>query len=291
VTFYWLGRFADSRRHLEQALARYDPTSRHIHLELYAQDPRAVCLCRLAWTLWFLGFPDQAMARMAEALAWARELGHPHTQGYVLYFSAQLALDARAEARAEELLLALIQLTERHPLYFWEFRGRILSGFLRASRTGSREAFEESRTHMAAYARVGNLVNFSQFLGLAADLKLKQGNLAEGRTLIAEAFELLQKIDERYFTAELHRIEGELRVADSSPSSTAETCFENALRISREQGSKSLELRAAMSLARFWRNRGESTRAREILQPIFLSFSEGLTTPDLVDARTLLNAR
>ena len=289
VACFWLGRFEESRAHLEQALASYDPRLRHTHISLYAQDPKAVCLCRLAWTLWYLGCPGPAIARLDEALAYARTLKHPHTEGYVLYFGAQLLFDLRDEARAGELLDALERLAARHTLPFWEDRGKTLDNFLRAGRTEARDWRARAREAMAASVRYGDVVYLTQSFGIAANLYLRQGAVAEGRAAIAEVFDLMKRTDPRYYSAELHRLDGELLGTSGAKADTQEACFHQALLVAREQGAKSLELRAAMSLGRLWHSQRKTAQARRLLESVYMSFGKECVTADLEEARALLD--
>jgi tetratricopeptide (TPR) repeat protein len=289
VSCFWLGRFEESRAHLEQALASYDPRQRHTHISLYAQDPKAVCLCRLAWTLWYLGCPGEAIARLDEAQAHARSLEHPHTEAYVLYFGAQLLFDLRDEARAGELLGALERLVARHTLLFWEDRGKTLDYFLRAGRTGARDWRPRAREAMAASVRYGDVVYLTQSFGIAANLYLRQGAVAEGRAAIAEAFDLMRRTDPRYYSAELHRLDGELLGVSGAKADAQEACFHQALRVAREQGAKSLELRAAMSLGRLWHSQRKTAQARKLLERVYVSFGKECVTADLKEARALLD--
>jgi tetratricopeptide (TPR) repeat protein len=289
VSCFWLGRFEESRAHLEQALARYNPRLRHTHISLYAQDPKAVCLCRLAWTLWYLGRPGPALARLDEALAYAHTLKHPHTEGYVLFFGAQLLFDLRDEARTGELLGALEGLAARHTLTFWEDRGKTLKDFLRAGRTGARDCSAQARGAMAASVGHGDVVYLTQSFGIAANLYLRQGAVAEGRAAIAEAFDLMKRTDPRYYSAELHRIDGELLGAGGAKADAQEACFREALRVAREQGAKSLELRAAMSLGRLWRSQRKTAQARKLLESVYTPFGKECVTADLEEARALLD--
>jgi len=288
VSFFWLGRFADARAHLGESLDHYDLRRRDTHISLYAQDPRAICLCRLAWTLWYLGYPEQSQARLDEALALARELRHPNTESYVLSFGAQLCLDMREEPRAAELLETLEKITARHTVVFWEFRQKILTSLQRAASNREMKCIEQAEANMTVFARVGNLVNFSQFLGFKARVYLQCGAIRDGLAAIDEAFALLGRIDERFFNAELHRLRGELLVAQGSAPAEIEACFQQALRLSREQQSKSLELRAAMSLGRLWQAQRKKRQARELVATVYAWFSEGFATADLRDAHALL---
>jgi DNA-binding SARP family transcriptional activator len=289
VTCFWLGRFEASRVHLEQALARYDPRLRHTHISLYAQDPKAVCLCRLAWTLWYLGRPGPAIARLDEALAYAHTLEHPHTEGYVLFFGAQVAFDLRDETRVGELLGALERLAARHTLPFWEDRGKTLKDFLRAGRTGAKVCRARAREAMAASVRYGDVVYLTQSFGIAANLFLLQGAVVEGRAAIAEAFELMKRTDPCYYSAELHRLDGELLRAGGANADAQEACFHQALLVAREQGAKSLELRAAMSLGRVWQGQRKTAQARKLLESVYRSFGKECVTADLEEARVLLD--
>ncbi|HEX9784865.1 MAG TPA: BTAD domain-containing putative transcriptional regulator [Opitutaceae bacterium] len=289
VSDFWLGRFSDSRGHLEQAIARYDPRLCSRHISLYAQDPETICLSRLAWTLWYLGHPGRAVATLESALARVRELHHPHSEAYVLFFGSQLFLDLREERRAVELLEALQGLTRKHTLSFWEHRAAVLRGLLRARQRGEKDGFECAREFMADCAEGGNLTGFSQFLGYAAQVHLQHGAVAEGMAAISEAFDLLGRIDERYYNAELHRLRGELLLAGKRDVAEAEGCFQEALRTAREQEAKSLELRAAMSLARLWRGQHREKKARDLLEDVSGWFSEGHETLDLAESRALLD--
>ena len=115
------------------------------------------------------------------------------------------------------------------------------------------------------------------------------GRPHEALGVLADALALVEKTEERYLEAELHRLRGEILIAQA-PGDTgpAERAFEKGLAVARAQGARSLELRAATSLARLWQVEGKTAEARELLAPVYDWFTEGLDTPDLVDAKTLL---
>ena len=142
---------------------------------------------------------------------------------------------------------------------------------------------------MAASALDSDTVNFTQFLSYAATFHLRQRTVAEGRAAIAEAFALMKRTDERYYSAELHRLDGELLHAGGAEAKAQETCFQQALGVAREQGAKSLELRAAMSLGRLWRSQRKTAQARTLLQGVYASFGNDCATADHKDARALLD--
>ena len=112
----------------------------------------------------------------------------------------------------------------------------------------------------------------------------------EGLAVLAEAQALVEKTGERYYEAELQRLKGELLLAQSPDDpAEAEACFHNALEIARRQHAKSLELRTAMSLARLWQRQGKEGDARQLLNDVFVWFTEGFDTADLREARALLD--
>ncbi len=289
VTCHWLGRFTEARSHFERGLAAYDPKCHDVHVSHYAQDPKAVCLCRLAWTFWYLGCAQRAIATMAEALAFVQTIKHPHTEGYVLYFGAQLSYDLRDDVRAGEFLNALERLTARHHLIYWEHRGQVLSGFLRANRTRSSDCGAAARQAMAAFALNNDVLNLTQTFGYAAHLHWRHGRVADGRAAIADAFALIERTDERYYSAELHRLDGELLRAGKASEDVSEGAFQQALLIARQQGAKFFELRAALSLGRLWQRQGKTAPARTLVESVYLSFDDQSATADREDARALLD--
>jgi predicted ATPase len=126
-------------------------------------------------------------------------------------------------------------------------------------------------------------------LGLLAEVHRSLGQPEAGLAALSEALELVETTGERYYAAELYRLQGELLLQHATPEvSHAETCFQQALDIARRQQAKSLELRAAMSLGRLWQQQGKQDEARALLAPIYGWFTEGFDTADLQEAQALL---
>jgi predicted ATPase len=127
------------------------------------------------------------------------------------------------------------------------------------------------------------------FLARLAEAYHLQGQVEEGLAVLAEALAVVDKNDERWWEAELHRLKGELLQQQAVPDvSQAEICFQQALAVARYQQAKSLELRAAMSLSRLWQRQGKRTEAHQFLAGIYGWFTEGFDTADLQEARALL---
>ncbi len=128
------------------------------------------------------------------------------------------------------------------------------------------------------------------FVALAAEAWAKSGAIDEGLRALAGPFDRTDNGELRYWEAEFHRLKGELLLASSGDNQPeAETCFQKALEVARRQSAKSLELRAATSLAHLWQGQGKIDEARDLLAPVYGWFTEGFDTADLKDASALLD--
>jgi len=151
------------------------------------------------------------------------------------------------------------------------------------------EGMAQLREGLEASRAKGLEMNLPSLLARLAQAYHLQGQVEEGLTVLAEALALVDKNDERWWEAELHRLKGELLQQQAVPDvSQAETCFQQALAVARHQQAKSLELRAAMSLSRLWQRQGKRTEAHQLLAEIYGWFTEGFDTADLREAKALL---
>jgi len=245
----------------------------------------------LAWSLWYLGYPDQALARIQEALALAQELSHPVTLQYALSSAAivhQLRVEASAARARAEAALAI-----SHEQGFAQAlaQGTILRGWALTREGQAAEGIPQMPQGLAAYCATGAEAWRHYWLALLAEAYGTAGQIAEGLTTLAEALALVEKNGECYCEAECHRLKGDLLLALSPDrQAEAEACFRQALAVARRQQAKSLELRAAMSLSRLWQRQGKRAEARELLAPIYGWFTEGFDTADLQEAQALLEA-
>jgi predicted ATPase len=147
-----------------------------------------------------------------------------------------------------------------------------------------------TRGTSAAYQATGVQQHTPSFLGLLAGLYIKAENSSEALKLLDEALLRVDRLDERWFEAELHRLKGEALLAGSPErAAEAETCYHRALAVARNQGARLWELRTATSLARLWRGQGRRAEARDLIAPVYGWFTEGFDTADLKDAKALLD--
>jgi predicted ATPase len=141
---------------------------------------------------------------------------------------------------------------------------------------------------VAAFRATGAVTHLPYFLTLLADAETKSKQRDQGLGHLAKAERLVAGTEDRWAEAELYRVRGELLRAGHDPAG-AERCFCQAIGIARQQSAKFWELRAAVSLARLWREQGKRDAARDLLAPVYSWFTEGFDTPVLKDAKALLD--
>jgi predicted ATPase len=291
VTSFWLGRFVPARAQLEQGITLYDPHKHRLHIALFGQDGGAVCLCRLAVALWYLGYPDQALCRSHEALTLVRELAHPFSVAYVQLWVALLYHHRRETQNTQEMTDTARAWSTEQGFPYWTSQGTALQGWLRAQQGQVTAGIAQIQHGLVDLQVIGTELMRPYYLSLLADAYGKSGQIMEGLHVLAEALTLIEKHGERWDKAELHRLQGELLLQQPPDNHTeAETCFHQALDVAQSQQAKSLELRAATSLAKLWQSQDKRKEAYELLAPVYGWFTEGFDTADLKDAKALLDA-
>ncbi|MBI3304256.1 MAG: AAA family ATPase [Deltaproteobacteria bacterium] len=295
ATLYLLGEFAPARGHLERSIALYDPQQHHAHAFLYGFDPGLSCLCYESWTLWLLGYPDQALKRSHESLRLAQELSHPWSLAVALGSAFCLHQFRREVQAVQERAEAMITLCSEEGFPTWLAAGTLWRGWVLAEQGQAEEGIAQMRQGIAAIRATGAELARPYNLALLAEAYGKVGQAEEGLTLLAEALDLVHKTGERNYEAELYRLKGELTLAQSRVQrlgsrvqKEAEECFRQAIDIARRQSAKSWELRAVISLSRLWQKQGKKAEARQMLAEIYGWFTEGFDTADLKEAKALL---
>jgi TOMM system kinase/cyclase fusion protein len=298
-TLNYLGEFAAAQTHFEQGIALYDRQQHHAHAVHYGQDPGVICRSYAAVTLWYLGYPEQALQRGHEAMTLAQELAHAHSLAFALVFAAWLHHFRREWPLTRERAEATIALAAEQGFGVYAAMGGIFRGWALAEQYAESGAgqghVEEGMTQMqqglAAWRATGAAVFQPYGLALLAKASTQIGQPEAGLALLTEALAVANDKGESRWDAELYRLKGEILLARSAEHHTeAEACFCQALDIARRQQAKSWELRAAMSLGRLWQRQGKCAEARELLTPIYGWFTEGFDTADLQEAKALLEA-
>jgi predicted ATPase len=290
-TTFWRGELVAAHAHLQQSITLYNPEQRRAQALNIGQDPGGTGRSWLALTLWLLGYPAQARQRSHEALTLAQELSHPFTLVVALTLSAWLHHFLSERHAAQEQAAAAIRLATEQGFAHWVAWGTILRGTALAEQGQRAEGLAQIRQGLDAYRATGGEAARPYWLALRAIACQKAGQPEEGLTLLAEALATAHTTGEGWWEAELARLRGELlsQQAVGQPGEAA-TWVQRALAVAHRQEAKSLELRAAMSLARLWQQQGQRAEAYHLLAPIYGWFTEGFDTADLQEAKALLEA-
>ena len=268
VTWFCLGALPAARQHLEEGIARYTPDQRDAPPFRIGQDPGVGCRVYAAWTLWLLGYPEQALIRLHEALALAHALSHPYSLAFARWLGGHcLAVLPRCAAVHEQAEAAVALATEQG-FTQWAALGMSLRGWALAMQGQGEAGLAQVRQGIAAFRATGAAVFVPYFCTVLADVCDHLGHPEDGLQVLAEAHTLIEQHEERWWEAEVHRLRGVLLLRQTmTPQEEAEACLQQALAVARRQQAKSLELRAAMSLARLWQQQGKRAEARELLAP------------------------
>jgi predicted ATPase len=251
-------------------------------------DLDGTCRINAALLLWLLGYPDQALARVHDALTFVHELSPPYSLAYARCWAAYVYQFRWDVPAVHEQAEAAVALSIEQDFPFWAAAGTILRGWALAMQGQGEVGMAQVRQGIAAYRATGAALLVPYYCTLLADVFAHLGCPEDGLQALAEALTLVEQHEERWWEAEVYRLRGVLLLRQTMPQEAAETWLQRALDIARRQEAKSLELRAAMSLSRLWQQQGKQAEARELLAPIYGWFTEGFDTADLQEAKALL---
>jgi predicted ATPase len=286
------------------------------HRELFlhfSYDPAVTAGVVSSCSLWLAGWPDQARSRLQRSLSWAKELGHPFSLVYGLMMGTIVRLCYGDLDDAERLAAEGEKVAHKCGTALFRVIGRILQANIEVQREKAEVGLSVLTEGLSQYRSMGARYLVPLFLCFVAEAYRQMGRVEEGLATIAEAVHLTETRADLFWAAEVYRLQGELTLAQSSvqknqkskikrqksgnpnpqsafpnPQSEAEAYFQKALKVAHSQGAKSLELRAAMSLARLWQQQGKQHTACKLLAESYGWFTEGFETKDLREARILL---
>jgi predicted ATPase len=266
------GEITDGKAHLDQTIALYDPAEhRLLHFGI---DPRVSALVWRSNALWMLGHPA---------------IGHGPSLMIALSIADLTHMLCGNYAAGSECIGELVALADEIGGAFWKLTGAAIRGRHLALIGNAANSIPFMISTRNAYEATGR--NFLAPLDLAilGSTHAALGKFDDARRYVADAMNSIETNKEKWFEAEVNRVAGEIAVKSPAPhTAKAQGYFERALTVARQQQAKSWELRAAMSLARLWRNQGKVREARELLAPIYGWFTEGFGTRDLREAKALL---
>ena len=289
MTLLHTGEVAEARAHFEQAIALYHPTEHRALATRFGQDVRMAALCYRSVALWVLGYPEAALADTAHALRDAREIGHAATLMYALLHATTIHVFCGNYSAATAPLDEAVALAEEKGALFWKAIGMITQGFILAMTSKASDAVRVITSGITALRSTGATTWLPCYLTYLARACAVLDQFDDARCSMGEAMAAIETTKERWCEAEVDRVAGEITLKSPQPDiAKAQEYFERALTVARQQQAKSWELRAAMSMARLWRDQGKVQQARELLAPVYGWFTEGFDTLDLKEAKALL---
>jgi predicted ATPase len=290
ISHFWLGETLSAQEYLDQGIALYDTQQHRSHALLYGIDPGVGCLTYAAWSLWLLGYPDRSIEMSQRALTLASEIGHPFSQARALSWAAMLHQFRREKQAVRQRAQEAFELSNKLGFPMWLAQSSILRGRVAAEMGEEKEGIAQMRQGLSAYTATGATVPCTYCFALMAEPYGNLGKMDEGFSALAEAMTAVEERGERWWESEIHRLKGELLLKLPVPDvQQASFCFQQALNVAHRQRARSLELRAATSLARLWQNPDKRQDAYDLLAPVYGWFTEGFDTADLKDAKALLD--
>jgi predicted ATPase len=281
---------AGGRRHLDRAINLYDPAEHRPLATQFGQDVRVAVLSFRSLGLWVLGYPDAALADVEQAFRDARDIGQAPTLMYALTITSLTLMHCGTVATASKRLDELAALADEKDALFWTAIGKTNQGCARILSGNASEGIEMITSWLTVFRSTGSSLFTPWYLSNLAKAYAEIDQFDDACRCIGEAMTAVEASKERWCEAEVHRMAGEIALRLSQPDvSKAEEHFARALAIARQQQAKSWELRAATSMARVWRDHGKQNEACDLLAPVFGWFTEGFNTPDLAQAKALLD--
>jgi predicted ATPase len=289
VSLLVTGSIAEGRTHLDQAFALYEPTQHRPLAMRFGQDIGVATQCFRSEALWYLGFPEAAIKDADHAVNDARELGQAATLIYALFFASFVPIFCGHYTAADAQLGELAALADEKGSLFWKSHCMSLHGYALVSSGEPAEAVRMITTGTKAWRSTGATFFMPFYVSNLATAYAELGQFDDAWRCIGEAEAAVETSGYTWYEAEVNRIAGKIELLSPDPDAAkAEAYFERSLTVAHQQQAKSWELRAAMSMARLWRDQGKVQQARELLAPVYGWFTEGFDTRDLKEAKALL---
>jgi predicted ATPase len=290
VALFHQGKLTEAGDYLHRAAMLASPEQHAANPLVTKGGTGAALFHRFALTLWILGYPEQAQTYMEKALTLAHRVAQPHNLLMTIDFALWHAHNLHQGQVWQSLFQEYRALVEKHPFPEFVTMRMTYEGWFSAQTGEHAKGIALLKQGLATWRQMG-IFMFSTYLrSWLVEAHLWANQVEQGLAFLAETLTLAEETGEQFWLAELYRLQGELLLAQGRTAAEVEPCFQQALQVARQQQAKSLELRAATSLARLWQQQGRSVEAYQLLAEIYNWFTEGFDTADLMEAKTLLAA-
>jgi class 3 adenylate cyclase/predicted ATPase len=285
------GWFAKAKEHIDAALSLYDEALHAHHRHTFiGHDPAVCALSQGAFVQWALGYPTQAVRFEAEALGLGRRLDHLPSMVHSLRTVCEAQVTRRDPATALATATEFLRLSEEHGFAQMRADALVFLGWAMASSGESEEGLARLEEGCEIFHRSGHRWFLSRTLCLMSEGLLASRRSAEGLEQAARALDAAIETGHQAYLPRIHRVRAALLLARGDPGEAAEAALRQSLAAAQEQGAKGPELQAAIALAEHLIERDQQKAARDLLAPVCDWFTEGFDTPDLKDAKALLDA-
>jgi predicted ATPase/DNA-binding CsgD family transcriptional regulator len=295
TSLLYRGQNAAAQTHLQQARHTYNHQA-HAHLAFSygGYDPAVYCLAYAPFYLWIQGYPDQAIRCSLEVIDFARALAHPYSLVFALYCVELFQYFRQDTTSLQQRTEESMTLCNEYQIPLFRTIATALQGWVRVRQQQDCTGIDSIREGLAAYEAVGSGLIKPIFLSLLADAYDVINKESTALDILAEALEIVQQTEERFWEAEIHRRIGEILLKSQTPhpvlQRSPEAWFLEAIAIAQRQRARMLELRATLNLFTLWRQQGKAAEAYTQLLSVYRQFTEGFDTPELKAAKALLDA-
>jgi class 3 adenylate cyclase/predicted ATPase len=284
------GNLDSAHVHVDAGLALYDKDAHRDHAVIYGGHDPAVCgHLTDALLLQVSGRPDSSLARLETGIALARNLAHAPTLIHALWYAAETCFLRRDPVRVAALVAEWLPTVQEFGSAIGVANAMMMKGWARAMGGDVEAGLAELRNGLDRWRATGSKIWGSIRFGRAAATFIEAGDAGQGAALLTEAFQVMDGAGERWYEAELLRLQGLLVARSGARTAEAELCFENAIGVAHSQGAPLFELRAAAALSRLQCAPEQRKQRAALLRSIYGGFTEGFDTPDLKEARSMLD--
>src|SRR2546430_13931467 len=290
MTLLWRGELRRAREHFELGYNAYDPEQHHRHAVAYGNDPGVACLAHGSYVLSVLGHFEQALAHGKKARALARRRAHPFSLVQALIYCAFIHHTRREPQQVLKLAKESMRLASEHGFPFWLAEARMMEGWVRCDQRAAHAGLEQLQQGFTELLDTGALMDRPRWLSGLAEAHAKCNQPDAGLRALTQGLILVDETGERFYEARLLGLQGDILLlrGGANAENDAETAYLKSLEVARQQGAKVWELRTATSLTRLWGLQGRTREGVDLLASLYGSFGEGFDTPDLMDAKVLL---
>lgn len=289
-TALFRGEFDKCLEASERGMALYDEERCRFHAGITGQNAGCTILAHWAWGLWIAGFPEKAIETGRRGVELGKQLKDPFSEAFAVYHLGCVYQHCLMGAEARECGEAAIAIGKEQGFGIWLALGMLCRGsglVLEGERV--ERGVELVKQGFDIFRGTGAELSLTHYHTVLAEAYMANDRLADARQTVEEGLALVERSSERFHESNLHRLRGEVFLASNDSYADAIAEFEVAVEIARKQKAKSWELRAAISLSQLLAKQNEKSQARDLLLGSFEKFTEGFDTPDLVEAKSLLD--